>query len=175
MVSELDQYYRDFGIEGLQRELLETDPVYYHQVDLSNPMRLIRALSVCRVSGKPFSSFQNQEKKPRPFLPVYILLELERAVLYRRIEKRVDEMIEKDLSQRFQELLNQYREERRQYDGRIHELESLMSRYPDQSAEVQDTINLIQESLGLVTKDISLSEIDKKIEYYRGRFGEDVS
>lgn len=81
------------GINALQAELKTLDSAYYEQVDLSNPHRLIRALSVCRASGQPFSSFRTQQRKQRFFEPIYVLLELERPILYERINQRVDEMM----------------------------------------------------------------------------------
>jgi len=77
--------------------LEQNDPVYFKIVDQKNPMRLIRALSVIRTTGKPFSFFRNKEKKPRPFTPIYINLHWEREELYQRINKRVDLMMEEGL------------------------------------------------------------------------------
>ncbi len=93
IVTSLEEKLKIQGVEALQAELKEQDPDYYNQVDLQNPHRLIRALSVCRASGKAFSSFRKNEKKQRFFEPIYVLLELERPVLYNRINQRVDLMI----------------------------------------------------------------------------------
>jgi tRNA dimethylallyltransferase len=93
----LETTLREQGIEVLQKELKTSDPAYFKKVDLDNPRRLLRALAVCRASGRPFSSFQKGRKAVRPFTPVYILLEMERAQLYRRIEQRVDEMMSEGL------------------------------------------------------------------------------
>ncbi len=82
------------GVEVLQNELKEKDPIFYQKVDIQNPHRLIRALSVIKASGKPFSNFQNQEKKNRNFEPIIINLQWEREELYKRINDRVDLMME---------------------------------------------------------------------------------
>jgi len=95
--SDLEQLWQQKGIEALQDELQQCDPAYYEQVDLQNHRRLIRALEVCRASGKPFSSFQNQPKAERFFQPVYILLDVDRSQLYERINQRVDKMLEAGL------------------------------------------------------------------------------
>lgn len=105
--QDLEQVLETKGIAALQEELKTTDPVYYQKVDLHNSVRLIRALSVCRVSGKPFSSFQNQKKAPRPFTPIYILLDWERPVLYDRINRRVDLMLEAGLEAEARQLYPQ--------------------------------------------------------------------
>ncbi len=92
-VQTLEAQLKQSGIEALQAELKQLDPVYFEQVDLNNPHRLIRALSVCRACGKPFSSFRTQKKKQRFFSPIYVRMEVERPVLYEKINFRVDEMM----------------------------------------------------------------------------------
>ena len=91
--QELENTLREQGIGALQQELKMRDPIYYEKVDRDNPRRLLRALAVCRAGSRPFSDFQKGPKAPRPFTPVYILLEMERSALYRRIEQRVDKMM----------------------------------------------------------------------------------
>ncbi len=103
--EEVEQLYEEKGIRILQQELQQVDPTYYAQVDLSNPHRLIRALSVYWASGQPFSSFRGQEKQERSFEPIYILLEREREELYDRINQRVDRMLEAGLEEEVRSLL----------------------------------------------------------------------
>jgi len=85
------------GIEVLQAELREKDPVYFAEADTQNPHRLIRALEIIRTTGKTFSSFRHKNIKQRNFKPIYIALNLDRSVLYERINQRVDLMIKKGL------------------------------------------------------------------------------
>jgi tRNA dimethylallyltransferase len=85
------------GLEALQEELKGSDPDYYEKVDLKNPHRIIRALEICRGSGKPFSSFHGQGKVQRPFQVIKIGINWERPVLYDRINLRVDLMMEAGL------------------------------------------------------------------------------
>jgi len=92
------------GIEVLQKELAEVDPDYYQRVDSQNPHRLIRALSVCKASGKAFSSFLQQEKAVRNFTPIFICLQREREELYDRINRRVEIMLKEGLIQEAKEL-----------------------------------------------------------------------
>ncbi len=91
--TAVEDFYKNQGMAALQAELAKSDPEYYAKVDRKNPQRLLRALSVIRASGQPFSSFQRQEKAERPFQPIYILLEMDRAELYARINQRVDLMM----------------------------------------------------------------------------------
>lgn len=81
------------GLSWLQTQLAMLDPTYFAKVDRQNPARLRRALEVSLESGMPYSSFLEKEKSPRPFRPLYILLELPRAELYARIDARVEAMI----------------------------------------------------------------------------------
>ena len=85
------------GIETLQKILHEKDPSYYAQVDLKNPRRLIRALSVIEVSGKAFSSFKKGKAKERLFQTVVFKLDRPRTELYNRINRRVDLMMSSGL------------------------------------------------------------------------------
>ncbi len=81
------------GFDGLLKELERRDPDYFEHVDQKNHQRVVRALEMIRFTGNPFSSFRNGPERERDFNIVKIGLELEREVLYRRINERVDEMI----------------------------------------------------------------------------------
>lgn len=81
------------GLTWLQELVAALDPDYYAVVDRQNPARLRRALEVCLESGAPYSGFLAKPKPVRPFVPVYILLDLPRTELYARIDARVDAMI----------------------------------------------------------------------------------
>ncbi len=102
--EELNVKLETEGIEKLQKMLKELDPDYSVRVDLENPHRLIRALEICLGSGKPYSSFLNQNKPPRPFKSVTLGLFADRKVIYNRIEKRVDMMMEQGLLQEAREV-----------------------------------------------------------------------
>ncbi len=104
VIDDLEKKLAQEGIAALQSELKMLDPEYYDKVDLNNPHRLVRALSVCRVSGKPFSGFRTQEKRRRFFNPIYVLLELERSILYEKINYRVDEMMRTGLLEEARQL-----------------------------------------------------------------------
>lgn len=97
--TELRQILETQGISALQTELAQCDPVYYGRVDKQNPARLIRALEVCRTSGKPFSSFQSGAAAQRPFHITKIGLRWERELLYQRINERVLLMMQQGLEQ----------------------------------------------------------------------------
>ena len=85
------------GLAFLQEKVKLLDPEYFALVDQNNPQRLMRALEVCRATGKPFSTFRNRKKVDRPFTIIKIGLERERDELYRRIDLRMDLMIQEGL------------------------------------------------------------------------------
>lgn len=96
---------RSGGLAWLQAELARRDPAYFSSVDTQNPARLRRALEVCIETSQPYSAFLRKDKKPRPFRPVFLLLELPRPELYARIEARVEAMIEAGLESEARALL----------------------------------------------------------------------
>lgn len=95
--ERLNESYNALGLEFLQKELKKVDPEYFAMVDLQNPHRIIRALEVFHSSGVPFSKYLNHPKPPRPYHTLYIGIKADRSLIYERIEKRVDRMIENGL------------------------------------------------------------------------------
>lgn len=85
------------GLESLRFELRRLDPVSYRNIDLKNPKRILKALEITAMTGRPYSSFLTREKKKRDFRILKIGLNLDRDVLYRRIDRRVDEMMTRGL------------------------------------------------------------------------------
>ncbi|WP_299440531.1 tRNA (adenosine(37)-N6)-dimethylallyltransferase MiaA [uncultured Aquimarina sp.] len=93
----LKKKHEDEGIESLQQQLKTLDPIYYEKVDIHNTHRVMRALEVCISSGKPYSSFITKTPKKRPFNIIKIGITAERAIIYDRINQRVDIMIKEGL------------------------------------------------------------------------------
>lgn len=88
----LDQYHNK-GARFIQDELKRLDPDHYRQVDLNNHKRVLHALEVCSITGRPYSSLRTGLKKERPFRIIKIGLNRPREELYERINRRVDEMM----------------------------------------------------------------------------------
>ncbi|MCD8317804.1 MAG: tRNA (adenosine(37)-N6)-dimethylallyltransferase MiaA [Paraprevotella sp.] len=89
--------YEEVGLDHLCKELKLLDPAYYATVDLKNPKRVIHALEICYMTGKPYSFFRTSQIKSRPFDILKIGLQREREELYARINQRVEDMIEQGL------------------------------------------------------------------------------
>ncbi len=85
------------GKEALQKILKEVDLDYYHETDIHNTARLIRGVEMYWQTGKPFSLFRKQKKRERNFNIIRIALDMDRAELHERINKRVDIMMESGL------------------------------------------------------------------------------
>lgn len=106
--------YKDKGISWLQSEVQQLDPNYWQEVDQQNPQRLMHCIEVCRASGKPYSEFRKKGKPnqggQRTDMDIeYVLVERPREELYKRINLRVDKMLEEGLleeARRAFELLN---------------------------------------------------------------------
>lgn len=97
--NDLKKRFVDEGLESLRLQLKKLDPDYYSQVDLKNPNRIIHALEICLMTGKPYSSFRSNPQKVRPFRVIKIGLDCDRAELHDRINCRVDRMIEDGLEE----------------------------------------------------------------------------
>lgn len=89
--------YKEKGISFLQDQLKEIDPVTYDRIDRHNHQRMIRALEVCKASGRPYSEFLTHQQKPRSFKTIALGLTLPRDVLFERINRRVDQMVRNGL------------------------------------------------------------------------------
>ncbi len=95
--SGIKENYKEFGIEYLQNEVKKLDPHYYAIADIKNPKRLQRALEVIYATGKTYSSQRTEKRKDREFKIDKFVLNMDRDILYERINKRVDMMMEQGL------------------------------------------------------------------------------
>ena len=91
--EEIKKLYEEEGIAALRFKLKLLDPEFYHQVDLANPKRLIRALEVCLTTGQKYSDLRLSNPKSREFNIQKFGLFSERELMYERINLRTDKMI----------------------------------------------------------------------------------
>jgi len=130
------EMYHNEGIEGLRIALKLLDPVSYSRIDLHNPRRILRALEITESSGRPYSSFLTAPVRQRDFRIIKAGLTRERSELYRRIDMRVDRMMEEGLEQEAASLIRYrglnalntvgYREMFRWFDGEVSREEAVM-------------------------------------------------
>ena len=107
--NELMARLKEEGVESLRLELKGLDPESYASIDIANGQRVVRALEVCLMTGKPFSSFKTKSTKKRDFDIEKIGLVRPRDVLYDRINRRVVQMIDDGLVEEVRSLV-QFRE-----------------------------------------------------------------
>ena len=127
--EELKSRLATEGLAALVEELRSRDARCVEQIDINNPSRVMRALEVCIVSGKPYSEQRSGERRQRPFNIVKIGTDMPRDVLYERIDRRVDMMVEEGLVEEARAMLPKrelnalqtvgYREMFDYFDGKI--------------------------------------------------------
>lgn len=100
---------KEEGVESLRAELKALDPESYATIDIANGQRVVRALEVCLMTGRPFSSFKTAQNKKRNFEVEKIGLTRPRDVLYDRINRRVVQMVDDGLVDEVRSLI-QYRD-----------------------------------------------------------------
>jgi len=133
--ADLNTQFETKGLVYLRQELQKLDPTYFAEADIDNPKRIMRALEVCYATGKPYSSFKTNTPKKRPFKTYKIGLTLDRAILYDRINLRVDDMVNNGLVDEAKQLhqykhLNAlqtvgYQELFEHFDGKMTEQEAI--------------------------------------------------
>ena len=106
--TRLTERLKAEGVESLRQELRLLDPESYHTIDIANGQRVVRALEVCLMTGKPFSSFKTTPNRKRDFEIEKIGLTRPRDVLYDRINRRVLQMVDDGLVEEVRSLI-QYR------------------------------------------------------------------
>ena len=105
MRIKLNSKLKEKGMVWLQKEVRKVDPYFYASCDQQNPQRLLRALEVFIATGQPFSSYKSAKPKDRPFKIIKIGLNIERKILYKKINLRVDRMLENGLLEEVESLI----------------------------------------------------------------------
>ena len=95
--EELNLRLKTEGFKVLQSQLKALDTISFNTIAIDNPQRLIRALEICIGTGKPYSSFLSKNRVTRPFKTISIGVKAEREIIYERINRRVDIMVESGL------------------------------------------------------------------------------
>ena len=95
--EKLNEIWKNSGIKGLQQLLKQLDEIYFQQVDLDNPRRLLRAIDVIWQTGRPYSELISVPRKQRDFQVIRIGITAPREIIYNRINRRVEVMMESGL------------------------------------------------------------------------------
>ncbi|WP_442604025.1 tRNA (adenosine(37)-N6)-dimethylallyltransferase MiaA [Paenibacillus sp. KN14-4R] len=103
--QELDTYAIEHGDQALHDMLREVDPASADRLHPNDRRRIIRAIEVFRVTGTKLSEQLAGQKKESPYNLCIVGLTMDRALLYKRIEERVDEMMQQGLLDEVKRLL----------------------------------------------------------------------
>ncbi|MEO8734334.1 MAG: tRNA (adenosine(37)-N6)-dimethylallyltransferase MiaA [Flavobacteriales bacterium] len=133
--ERLQHRFQQHGLEDLLAELDRLDPTISEVIDRNNPQRVIRAVEVCLVSGRPFSAQHSGHRQRNDLRIVRIALDVPRTELYSHIDARVDAMISAGLEDEARSLLLHrelnalrtvgYREFFEHFDGRLSRDEAI--------------------------------------------------
>jgi len=91
------QLYQTNGLQWLQEQVQQKDPIFWQSAEQQNPQRLMRALEFAEATGKSITLFRAGKKAERPFRIIKIGLEMPRELLNERINQRVDAMMKTGL------------------------------------------------------------------------------
>lgn len=107
--NEIEEFIRSNyylkGFDWLQEQIEKTDSVYALEGEMQNPQRMMRALGVKLSGGKSILEFHSKPKAERNFQVQKLFLDPPRPLLYERINKRVDQMMENGLLDEVRSLL----------------------------------------------------------------------
>lgn len=104
--ARLMERLRSEGVESLRMDLRRLDPESYDAIDIANGQRVVRALEVCLMTGRKFSSFKTDTVKQRDFDIIKTGLARPRDILYDRINRRVLQMIDDGLVEEVRSLVS---------------------------------------------------------------------
>ncbi|WP_237275112.1 tRNA (adenosine(37)-N6)-dimethylallyltransferase MiaA [Tenacibaculum ovolyticum] len=148
--ATLTKELEEKGIAPLQEKLKELDIETYNSITIDNPHRILRALEICIGSGKTYASFKNKPKAPRNFKSIKVGLTADREIMYDRINRRVDIMMENGL------------------------LEEVKNIYPYKNLNALKTVGyreLFEYIDGNFTKEFAIDEIKKNTRRFAKRQG----
>jgi tRNA dimethylallyltransferase len=103
--NEIENQYKQQGLEWLQEETKRLDPKFYAIGEIKNPHRLMRALEVFKATGKSVLDFRKGEKLKRDFNVIKIALQLPKEEMHHNIESRVDKMMEMGMVEEVRSLI----------------------------------------------------------------------
>jgi len=154
--------YETEGIESIRMQLKQLDPVFYNQVDLKNDKRVIHAVEICLMAGKPYSELRTNSRKQRDFKIIKIGLNRDRQELYDRINLRVDQMIAEGLVDEARAVY-QYRH----YNSLNTVGYKELFEYFDENIDLEKAIELIKRnSRRYAKRQLSWFNRDKEIEWF---------
>jgi tRNA dimethylallyltransferase len=140
MRAELEAFLVAEGREALFQRLEDSDPATAAVIDHRNPRRVLRALEIFLITGKP--KVELEGKEPPPYRTLIIGLSRDRTRLYQRIDQRVDSMIAQGLVEETERILSA------NFDSNLPALTSLgykeIQAYLEQSMSLDEAVAKIK-------------------------------
>ncbi len=168
--NEVVERTKNEGVESLRMQLKQLDPVFYNQVDLKNTKRVIHAVEICLMTGKPYSELRTNTRKKRDFNIIKVGLNRDRAELYERINLRVDLMMKEGLLKEAQALF-----EYRHYNSLNTVGYKELFEYLAGNISLDEAVELIKRnSRRYAKRQLSWFNRDKEIEWFHPNQEEDV-
>ncbi|MFA9370401.1 MAG: tRNA (adenosine(37)-N6)-dimethylallyltransferase MiaA [Labilibaculum antarcticum] len=160
--NEVVERTKNEGVESLRMQLKQLDPVFYNQVDLKNTKRVIHAVEVCLMTGKPYSTLRTNTRKKRDFNIIKVGLNRDRAELYSRINSRVDLMMKDGLLEETQALF-----EHRHYNSLNTVGYKELFEHFEGNISLEEAVELIKRnSRRYAKRQLSWFNRDKEIEWF---------
>jgi tRNA dimethylallyltransferase len=171
--KELHQLKDEYGNEFLYNKLKEVDPECASKMLPQNWKRVIRALEVYHLTGKPISLHHKEQKRNIDFIFLQHGLNWQREVLYKRIEKRVDDMISAELVEEVKKILD------RGFDSKINSLNTLgykeIISYLEGEYSIERAIELIKRNTRRFAKrQMTWFRADKRIIWHDVKSQKDI-
>ena len=159
---KINTQFKQKGITWLQEEVKKIDSAFFESCDTQNPQRLLRALEVYKATGENLSSFKSETAKIRPFEIIKIGLTMDRELLYKRIDTRVDKMIEKGLLKEVESLLPFQNKNALQTVG----YKEIFSFYNNESTLEQAVENIKKNTRRFAKRQLTWFRKDKDIKWF---------
>jgi tRNA dimethylallyltransferase len=139
--KKIQALYHDQGLNWLRESIHLADPLFYASGEMDNPQRMMRALEVIQSTGRSIISYRNRQKKQRPFRVLEFGIRLPRKELYKRINERVDAMMDQGLLDEVVSLLP---------DQHLNALQTIgyseLFEYLKGKTRLQETVALIKQN-----------------------------
>jgi tRNA dimethylallyltransferase len=161
--TDVNEAYKVGGMDWLREAVQNEDPAFYEQAESENPARLIRALVFKRSTGESITEYRSGEKKERNFRTIKIGLELPRELLYERINKRVDMMMDNGLLEEVKSLYPQRQLKNLQTVGYVELFDHL-----DGNCTLQEAVDKIkQHTRNYAKRQMTWFRKDKEVQWVR--------
>ena len=105
---ELEKEAEEYGLEVLYNRAKEIDPEAMEKVSANDKKRITRVLEIYNATGRNKTELEKKSRKEVPYNYLIFGINMERSILYDRINKRVDIMLEQGLIEEVKNLINKY-------------------------------------------------------------------